>query len=805
MATISSFPMQKQRQSRRLVSLIVMMAMLASPLLAQRRIAAPKRVQPDEVVQPAPTFDTLLAADSFKVYCEVRGVGGLIHSPGVNDLLEPFSKLVGPDPEFEGAVKWLKAHAEILAGSRLLIAGWPSRPKLPNLLVAIEFSSAEEAKKFYPQLRGFLPTLMPTPTPVASPLPPPTVVGGPPGQTPPALPEKPGTVRGDVVAASVPPYQMQQAGTLILISDTAFTLRNLRPPNSKLLEEDLSFSMARNRFASEAVFVYVDFKSIETEAKEQRKRWEEEEQKRIEQEAASPQPSEIESMEQPAPGASEQPTPFSDSVPTNPTIASVTSEPPVSSGTLSAEAAPETDVATPLMFALSRSMFSGPAKWPEALGAALMFEDDAYVLRTLIINSEENKTIALPFVPQLLSGPALAPESPNIFPADTDFFVTASLDYPKIYEGMLLAMTNAEQQIPERFRHQAGNVPPPTSPFADYEAKLGIKIKDEILPLLGNEMAFALPRKTPPTANGNEADKSNAPDSSPKNARAGETNPIIAIAIKDREAVARLLPKIVESFGFKGASLLAQTEKRDSTEITSYGDIFAYAFVGDFLVLAPNAALTRHVVDSYLAHQTLATDSRFRNFTRWQPRQVLGQVYVAPNLVEQYSSLMLVGRRDEISDAALRLNPSVDPLTYSLTNEGQGPLHELHVPKNLLQLLLLNTSRASEQTLLQRNEAVARSALQSVFSAEATFQVDKGVGRYGTLDELTESGFVSKDMLQKYGYTIEVSVSGNKFEAIATPVEYGKTGRLSFFIDESGVLRAGDHGGGAATVADQPE
>jgi len=36
------------------------------------------------------------------------------------------------------------------------------------------------------------------------------------------------------------------------------------------------------------------------------------------------------------------------------------------------------------------------------------------------------------------------------------------------------------------------------------------------------------------------------------------------------------------------------------------------------------------------------------------------------------------------------------------------------------------------------------------------------------------------------------------------PVEYGKTGKLSFFVDESKVLRGGDHGGGPATVADKP-
>jgi hypothetical protein len=49
-----------------------------------------------------------------------------------------------------------------------------------------------------------------------------------------------------------------------------------------------------------------------------------------------------------------------------------------------------------------------------------------------------------------------------------------------------------------------------------------------------------------------------------------------------------------------------------------------------------------------------------------------------------------------------------------------------------------------------------------------------------------------------------VSATGAAFEATATPKEYGKGGKRSFFIDQTGVVRGDDHGGGAATVADKP-
>jgi len=823
----------------RLITLLLVVLFVSSPLLAQqKRNAPPKKPVVAELPEQAPTFDTLLSADSYKVYCEARGVGGLVRSAAVNDLLDPVMKLGGPPREFKTLVKWLNAHADVLAGSRMLVAGWPSRPKIPNVLVAIEFSSPEEAKKFYPELRGFLPTLLPTPTPTPTAAPAPALTPAPAAKPILAVPGA-GTETRVVANAPVivtmntpqqvrtlpepeptpvlPPYQMLQAGSLILISDVAFTFRNLRPRGSKPLEEDQNFTLARNRFASESLFLYVDLKSIEKEEKEHQKKWEEEEQKRIEAQAANPPkaeepPDNVEAeMTEPTVQPQATPPPEPEPSPTSQSTLVVTSSDPQASSEATLSGGPQgtDEVVLPMMSSLYGLLFGGEHKWPEAVSAALAFEGDAYVLRTLIVNGTENKSNAIPFVPQFVSGPALVPESPNIFPADTDLFVSVSLDYPQVYEGMLKAFANAEEQFRKYRGQPVKDAPPPESPFAIYEKKLGLKIKDDLLPLLGNEIALALPKKVPspsPTPTNPDAEKPTPADTEQRNTRAADSYPVIAISIKDREAVARLIPKIVESFGFKGANLFAQTEKRDGAEITSYGNVFTYAFLGDFLVVSADAAATRHVVDAYVNHQTLSSDSHFRNFTRWQPRQVLGQVYVAPGLVEEYASGTKAGApvNDKMSEFLSRVNPVLDPLTYALTDDGLGPLHELHVPKNLLQMIVARASSEATQAPLQTNEAVARSALHSVARAEASFQAEKGNGRYASLDELLSEGLVSKELIQRYGYTIELTVSANKFEAIAIPVEYGKTGRLSYFIDDSGVLRAGDHGGGAATAADLP-
>lgn len=133
-----------------------------------------------------------------------------------------------------------------------------------------------------------------------------------------------------------------------------------------------------------------------------------------------------------------------------------------------------------------------------------------------------------------------------------------------------------------------------------------------------------------------------------------------------------------------------------------------------------------------------------------------------------------------------------------------GTLHELHLPRNLLLLFIAGLTTKPNESPIFANESIAQVLLRTIHSAETSFQSSTGKGQFGTLDELEKGGFLNKDMFNKNGYKVEVNVLSNRFEATATPIEYGKTGRLSYFVDETGVLRAGDHAGGAATISDKP-
>lgn len=790
--------MQKVKPSSRIISVVVTLILLTSPILAQKRGAAPRKPAP--VPEVAPTFDTLLAEETYRIYSEMRNVGQVVRSPAANDLLQPLMKIAGVPKEFKTIIKWIDAHGEALATSRMFVASWPVKPALPQMLMAVEFSTPEEAKKFESELRGFVPTLMatPTPSPAASP-----------GSAAPKL--QISTTARVELAPLAPSYQIKQTGSLVLLSDKPISFQTLKPRRSRLLAEDPNFALARNRFASEAIFLYVDVKSIEKEQREQTRKWQEEEEKRREKEAADPPKPDVAGDEDsiaamPPPPPEELAAVNVSPEPTGSPNPPVSVEADQGKVTATLSSGPQSDVSWS-MISLFGALLGGAPKWPEAVGAAVAFEDDGYAMRALIINGPDNKSNAIPFVPQFISGPALTPASPAIMPADVDLFVALSLDYPQIYDGMLKAISGAEEASRKLSRQTVADKPP-TSPFAEYEKKLGLKIKDDLLPLLGNEIALVLPKK--PTKTNQPATRPEQPadeNNEKKPVSAPGFTPVIAIAIKDREAVKQLIPKIIDGFAFKGASLLAQTEKRDDTEITSFAGVLSYGFIGDFMIISPDSTLVRHVVDSYLNHQTLSSDGHFRNSTRWQPRQVQGQVYVAPSLIDLYYPLgpgPSTAVNDQLRELLGGMNPIIEPLTYALTNEGSGPLHELHMPKGLLMVMIAGMSAQSSESPIITNESIAQSMLRTVSSAQASFRADKGDGRYGTLDELVSEGLISKDLIEKYGYKIELSVLTNKFEATATPLEYGKTGRRSFFVDESGVLRAGDHGGGAATVSDKP-
>ena len=150
----------------------------------------------------------------------------------------------------------------------------------------------------------------------------------------------------------------------------------------------------------------------------------------------------------------------------------------------------------------------------------------------------------------------------------------------------------------------------------------------------------------------------------------------------------------------------------------------------------------------------------------------------------------------------LRLDPEPGSITLSATREPNGLMHELHLPKNLLSLLTASTLISEELASLRSNEGQAQWKLRTIHQFEEEYKESNG--RFGTLEELKAAGhFKDGDgPLEMEAYEFKLSVSGDKFEATATPKAYPKLGRRSFYIDHTGSLRGGDTGGKPASASD---
>lgn len=100
-------------------------------------------------------------------------------------------------------------------------------------------------------------------------------------------------------------------------------------------------------------------------------------------------------------------------------------------------------------------------------------------------------------------------------------------------------------------------------------------------------------------------------------------------------------------------------------------------------------------------------------------------------------------------------------------------------------------------------EAEAYEWILEILGAEAIYF--KAKQRFTSLDELVGLGGVSKQLINgsESGYRFRLSVNddGKGFRVLAVPAEYGRTGRLSFFVDQSNAIRAEDKEGQPATAS----
>jgi len=100
--------------------------------------------------------------------------------------------------------------------------------------------------------------------------------------------------------------------------------------------------------------------------------------------------------------------------------------------------------------------------------------------------------------------------------------------------------------------------------------------------------------------------------------------------------------------------------------------------------------------------------------------------------------------------------------------------------------------------LLSENQNTVEDLLKSLVGVEAIYAQQHN-GAFGDLPALIKGGLLSDDLgdPKAIGYNFHITVAGDgkTFIAAAEPARYGHTGKLSYWMDQTGNLKSADNGG----------
>lgn len=805
----------------------------SAPSASQPIINADERPPASNAVAPRPsdadeqrrapesdsTLEELVGADTYGAYAELRHIGTLAQASELKTAVAGM-KLMG-ETETKPVIDligFITENYEPLAETRAVMLFMAARPRVPEALLALEFPTAQDAAAFEPKYRQFAEAQLKAYMSVKGPKD--SVEHHPPQSARGRKPE---------AKAAAPDYTIRRVGRLIISSEGALSLKRLRgEETAPALADSARFQSARTRFASDSLFVYVDTgvtiqgftRLSQTEGTQDGATPEPVTIKRgttrTEVSVVAPEPVELQTAREVPP--TPEPTPEELSTSAEDGGEGDGEGASAAASTIEVVKPSEEQIAVAGMGNVMRSLWGGMPRIPGAFALGVRLDGGALALRLAVENSPDGRINVLPFFPNFIAGPPVTAEAAEVAPADADIFFTTSLDWEQLYTSTLgtaslgplasysvAGVVMGETRGPTAEDTDVAKPPTPDEAVAAIEKLFGFKFKEDLIPSLGNEVAFSMPLD----ANDLGLMPGRRRSRKKEEEKESEAGPVVIVTLKDAEKVEKILPRVLVALGVVPfGDRAAQTERREGFDIHSSGGL-SYTFINRFLIMGEDAKAVRHVVDSYASRRTLAATDSYRDSTGWQAPQKLVQAFISDALM-----------RSTVEETKRRSGASTDPLVRTLlaqleapppeaasfetTNEGDAVVHEMRVPVSMLQTYTLALMVGVRDAPVLTGETMASYTLYEIQNAEETFKDEKKKERFGTLEELVAEKILDKGFAENMGYRIEVNASGEKFGVTATPKEYGKSGRLSFFLDETGTMRAADHKGKPADASDPP-
>ncbi|HYP29349.1 MAG TPA: hypothetical protein VE262_21740 [Blastocatellia bacterium] len=272
--------------------------------------------------------------------------------------------------------------------------------------------------------------------------------------------------------------------------------------------------------------------------------------------------------------------------------------------------------------------------------------------------------------------------------SDSDIFLDAMLDWEKIYEMMQsFFLTLGSAAMPPSPHADGAQALKSADPLAMIEASLGLSIRDDLLPTLGNEVAVSL----------SNLDGLIAP--APKGARArSKAQPfrfMFMLALKDPGRFEKLITKLINPPG-GAARPLAQAYHRGAR--INYRNDIAYTVSSGFLIAGGSLNDIRRALDARALGTSLGSSPEFRS-AMGEPRPSMMQVFVSSRVSGKLQEVLQTEAAKLYPGLAEASAPARAPLAVSMKHDEDGIMLEMRVPVSFAFMALNSMTKSNPASL----------------------------------------------------------------------------------------------------------
>ncbi|HZS47652.1 MAG TPA: hypothetical protein VFC63_21465 [Blastocatellia bacterium] len=630
--------------------LLINFLIIGQSVFAQNLLAAPGTAQAQTPAQEINGSDDVFASGLYGIYIELR--------PGeFTNQLEHLQKMflpLMPLLEEESKAKLppmpdqMTDALSVLSSAKVTIAALPTKSNLPSAVFVAEFPSEQQATDYDQQIPDFIKAFKAYAKALDD-------AGKQSGDRKAAPPKS--------SATSLAPDKIftRRSGKVLVISDKAFELKNLRPDNSLRLADDRMFQSARGRFSNSAGFMYLDAATLRNSI---------EELSRPKPAAKPPARSNRTSARSSSRGKTAARSKQSPSPKTTPSDDAV--------GELKTLLPSE----IPTLAEINSRISPYGATLPAAVAIGFSLNGDYYSYSAQFIPAASPENLSLlPVLSVPVAGPAGPFKAPGFLPEDTDILLSSSIDWLRTYDKIDALIKNYSKTTPgDSGKDGAGSL----------DAVVGFKFRDEMLAALGSELSIGITGLWSAVP---LDDLSKDPTAVLSKMDPSLMNYYLVLSVKNREAIENLFPKMLSAFDIRKKDEQPNTTVIGDIPVTSYANL-SYAIIDNCLVIAKDGKSLGRLIDARSSGKTLSANSKFVESLRWTGDSAFAEGYVSDSLMKV---LMASAKKNIASNSKLAsiidgLNIEPMPITYAVLSDPIAPVYEAHSPIQMLYALFLQVA-----------------------------------------------------------------------------------------------------------------